>query len=64
MFVTGSHDRSLRVWERTREMMNPDEEREAEREQAYEQQQEEQDCPVYTSPSPRASGASRMPFSP
>jgi len=44
LFVTGSHDRSLRLWERTREMLNPEEEREMEREHAYEQEQEEQEA--------------------
>merc|ERR1712048_37698 len=35
--VSGSHDKSIRVWQRTEELLVIDEEREMEREQAYEE---------------------------
>eukprot|EP00045_Choanoeca_perplexa_P011851 m.127069 g.127069 ORF g.127069 m.127069 type:complete len:887 (+) comp15791_c0_seq6:95-2755(+) len=43
VFVTGSHDRSIRVWLRSREMLNVEEEMELEREAEYEQEQAERE---------------------
>jgi hypothetical protein len=46
LLVTCSHDHSIRLWERTREMLNPEEEAEFERERAYEEAQAEADARV------------------
>lgn len=39
LYCLGSHDRSIRVWLRSREMLNVEEEMELEREAEYEQEQ-------------------------
>eukprot|EP00730_Choanoeca_flexa_P002941 TRINITY_DN11236_c0_g1_i1.p1 TRINITY_DN11236_c0_g1~~TRINITY_DN11236_c0_g1_i1.p1 ORF type:complete len:887 (+),score=245.99 TRINITY_DN11236_c0_g1_i1:1629-4289(+) len=44
VFVTGSHDRSVRVWLRSREMLNVDEELELERDAEYEREQAEREA--------------------